>query len=102
MNAVCERFRMVTFSSGAYRPPTSLICWTLGLQVLEKNGGDDGTRTRGLCRDRLGAFVFSATYILNGGCQVAVRNRKNQFPVGKFVGRNFRRINTVGWRAGSW
>ena len=21
-------------------------------QVLEKNGGDDGTRTRGLCRDR--------------------------------------------------
>jgi hypothetical protein len=24
----------------------------LGLQVLEKNGGDDGTRTRGLCRDR--------------------------------------------------
>ena len=23
MNAVCERFRMVTFSSGAYRPLTS-------------------------------------------------------------------------------
>ena len=23
----------------------------LKLQVLEKNGGDDGTRTRGLCRD---------------------------------------------------
>jgi len=23
-----------------------------GVQVLEKNGGDDGTRTRGLCRDR--------------------------------------------------
>jgi len=22
------------------------------LQVLERNGGDDGTRTRGLCRDR--------------------------------------------------
>ena len=22
-------------------------------QVLEKNGGDDGTRTRGLCRDSL-------------------------------------------------
>jgi hypothetical protein len=22
------------------------------LQVIEKNGGDDGTRTRGLCRDR--------------------------------------------------
>jgi hypothetical protein len=24
----------------------------LSPQVLEKNGGDDGTRTRGLCRDR--------------------------------------------------
>jgi hypothetical protein len=24
----------------------------LSLQALEKNGGDDGTRTRGLCRDR--------------------------------------------------
>ena len=23
-----------------------------GLQVLERIGGDDGTRTRGLCRDR--------------------------------------------------
>jgi hypothetical protein len=26
---------------------------TLGLQVLEKNGGDDETRTRDLCRDRV-------------------------------------------------
>jgi hypothetical protein len=24
----------------------------LSVQLLEKNGGDDGTRTRGLCRDR--------------------------------------------------
>ena len=24
----------------------------LSPQLLEKNGGDDGTRTRGLCRDR--------------------------------------------------
>ncbi len=24
----------------------------LALQPIEKNGGDDGTRTRGLCRDR--------------------------------------------------
>jgi hypothetical protein len=43
---------MRPFSFGAYRPLTSLICRMLGLQVLEKNGGDDGTRTRGLCRDR--------------------------------------------------
>jgi len=25
---------------------------TLNSQVIERNGGDDGTRTRGLCRDR--------------------------------------------------
>ena len=51
MSAVWNRARMEPFPSGAYRPLTCLICWTLGLQVLEKNGGDDGTRTRGLCRD---------------------------------------------------
>ena len=37
--------------------------------VAEKNGGDDGTRTRGLCRDSLGVLVFSATYLTSGGCQ---------------------------------
>jgi hypothetical protein len=32
-----------------------IVGWTLGchsFQLTEKNGGDDGTRTRGLCRDR--------------------------------------------------
>ncbi len=29
-----------------------------------KNGGDDETRTRDLCRDSLGIDVLSATYIL--------------------------------------
>ena len=29
-------------------PYHPLIYWMLGLQVPEKNGGDDGTRTRGL------------------------------------------------------
>jgi hypothetical protein len=38
-------------------------------QTSEKNGGDDGTRTRGLCRDRLAVFVFSATYILSGAAK---------------------------------
>jgi hypothetical protein len=27
---------------------------------LNRNGGDDGTRTRGLCRDSLGMSVFSS------------------------------------------
>ena len=31
-------------------------------QILEKNGGVDGTRTRGLCRDRVAGLVFSTTY----------------------------------------
>ena len=52
MSAVWNRSGMGPFSFGAYRPLTSPICWMLGLQVPEKNGGDDGTRTRGLCRDR--------------------------------------------------
>ena len=38
-------------------------------QVHERNGGDDETRTRDLCRDSLGIHVLSATYVLNGGCQ---------------------------------
>jgi hypothetical protein len=38
-------------------------------QVLEKYGGDDGTRTRGLCRDSLGVHVLSATYILAGAAK---------------------------------
>src|SRR5215475_6585090 len=31
------------------KPPSTAI---VPLQVIEKDGGDDGTRTRGLCRDR--------------------------------------------------
>jgi len=33
---------------------------------FRKNGGDDETRTRDLCRDSLGIHVLSATYILAG------------------------------------
>jgi hypothetical protein len=40
--------------------------WTMkqianSLQVLERNGGDDGTRTRGLCRDSLAFLCFTTT-----------------------------------------
>jgi hypothetical protein len=52
MTALCERFRRGPFSSGAYRPLISPDLLDVRVQVLEKNGGDDGTRTRGLCRDR--------------------------------------------------
>jgi hypothetical protein len=48
------------------------------LQVPERIGGDDGTRTRGLCRDSLGISVLSATYVLSGDCQVAERDCRNR------------------------
>jgi hypothetical protein len=38
-------------------------------QLIEKNGGDDETRTRDLCRDSLGIHVLSATYILAGAAK---------------------------------
>jgi hypothetical protein len=47
-------------------------------QGIEKNGGDDETRTRDLCRDRLGIDVLSATYVLSGGCQVAEKDYRNR------------------------
>ena len=47
-------------------------------QVLERYGGDDETRTRDLCRDSLGMHGLSATYVLNGGCQVAEKDCKNR------------------------
>jgi hypothetical protein len=34
--------------------------------VLERNGGDDETRTRDFYRGSLGIRVLSATYVLNG------------------------------------
>jgi hypothetical protein len=74
--------------------------WTFGhsFQMTEKNGGDDGTRTRGLCRDRVTRIVFSATYKNIGGCQVAGRNYRNRkLWVGLWVG-NCRFDTPHGWR----
>ena len=42
----------------------------LSSQTLEKNGGDDGTRTRGLCRDSATALGISGTYRLMKTAQV--------------------------------
>jgi hypothetical protein len=56
-----------------YTYAISLVVTSDGAQrsgmLLEKNGGDDGTRTRGLCRDRLDGVGFSATYILAGAAK---------------------------------
>ncbi len=48
--------------------------------ISKWNGGDDETRTRDLCRDSLGINVLSATYVLNGGCQVAEKDCRNRSP----------------------
>ena len=50
------------------------------------NGGDDGTRTRGLCRDSLSIHVLSATYILAGAANALKRTVGTA--VGKFAGKN--------------
>ena len=92
----CGRSRRLraSWSNGSFGKERQRSTWTKfgqGLvyaKSLEVLGGDEGTRTRGICRDSLGTSVFSATYILGGGLPVAVRSRKNPFPAGKFVGRN--------------
>jgi hypothetical protein len=38
-------------------------------QLTEKNGGDDGTRTRGLCRDSPAFLGFTTTYKNREDCQ---------------------------------
>ena len=38
-------------------------------QGFFRNGGDDETRTRDLCRDSLGIHVLSATYTLAGAAK---------------------------------
>jgi len=51
------------------RPFSRRLWINRDLPAWEKNGGDDGTRTRGLCRDSLGIYVLSATYILAGAAK---------------------------------
>ena len=50
----------------------------LPLQVSEKNGGDDGTRTRGLCRDSETALGFTGTYRLKKTAQVPAKHAEFQ------------------------
>ena len=44
------------------RDTNSSIEMPFSSQVLEKNGGVDGTRTRGLCRDRVAGLSFTMHY----------------------------------------
>ena len=90
MNAVDGRFRMEPFSSSAYRPLTSPNLpdvRTASASVLQKNGGDDGTRTRGLCRDSPSRIGFTMTYKRAGTAKIpASRTSHHLLWVGLWVG----------------
>jgi len=61
------------------KPPEAAIHFS---QVLEKNGGDDGTRTRGLCRDSVAGIGFTTTYKTRGDCQTQRKSYKTSHFVG--------------------
>jgi hypothetical protein len=57
--------------------------------VIEKNGGDDGTRTRGLCRDSIKVFSLSTTYKPAGTAKVrGSRTSHDELWVGLWVERS--------------
>jgi len=59
----------------------------LSSAVIERNGGDDGTRTRGLCRDSLAGIGFTTTYKNAGTAKIPVRRtRHHVLWVGLWVG----------------
>jgi hypothetical protein len=56
-------------------------------QAIEKNGGDDGTRTRGLCRDSVAWIGLTTTYKNAGTAKIpASRTRHRNLWVGLWVG----------------
>jgi hypothetical protein len=62
------------------------------LQVLEKNGGDDGTRTRDLCRDSPARIGVTTTYKPAGTAKVrGSRARHRILWVGLWVENCLRR-----------
>ena len=49
LDGLAVRVKKVSYDTSDDTKPVETAI--LSLQVGEKNGGDDGTRTRGLCRD---------------------------------------------------
>jgi hypothetical protein len=56
-------------------------------KLFEKNGEDDETRTRDLCRDSAAGIGF-ATYKTHGDCQTQRKSDKSAHFVGWVVGRD--------------
>jgi hypothetical protein len=58
-------------------------------QVIERNGGDDETRTRDLCRDSVAWIGFTTTYKTAGTAKVPLsRTRHQDLWVGLWVGNS--------------
>jgi len=65
-----------------------MYCGKAG-KSFEKAGGDDGTRTRGLCRDRVTVLGFTTTYKDAGTAKVRVsRTRHRLLWVRLWVGKS--------------
>jgi len=61
--------------------------------MFGKNGGDDETRTRDLCRDSLAGIGFTATYKNAGTAKIPVRRtRLHELWVGLWVGKMARTL----------
>jgi len=58
------------------------------VQTIQRNGGDDGTRTRGLCRDSLAPFRFYNDLTDREACQSLRKSYKTSHFVGWIVVEN--------------
>jgi|GEM_PF-1831076 len=58
---------------------------TVPSYVIEKNGGDDETRTRDLYRDSAAGIGFTTTYKTREDCQTPRKSYKTYQTVGWFV-----------------
>jgi hypothetical protein len=76
-------------STGLTGPNWTMIEIANSLQVLERNGGDDETRTRDLCRDSVAWIGFTTTYKNAGTAKIPVsRTRHHLLWVGLWVGKS--------------
>ena len=55
-----------------------------------RNGGDDETRTRDLCRDRVAVLGLTTTYTYAGTAKITCKSHKTPQPVGWVVGWKIR------------
>ncbi len=69
---------MVGFLIGPRLDPNSDWALVECLYLIEKAGGDDETRTRDLCRDRVPLLGFTTTYKYAGTAKILVSRTRPQ------------------------